>query len=153
MSTSRKRSTVPETPALPQVGDKVRPGSSEMVYEIDHVNQDGGEVNLYVPGTNLKRFRVRTETLTFVERKTPAKTSNPFTQPEPTFDAAKVIERISAVQRENLQRLDDDIEILTKYLKTEGVPKAAISALEGMSHEQQESWKKAVEHIEELLEE
>ena len=32
-----------------------------MVYEIDHVNQDGGEVNLYVPGTNLKRFRVRTK--------------------------------------------------------------------------------------------
>jgi hypothetical protein len=49
--------------------------------------------------------------------------------------------------------LDDDIEILTKYLKTEGVPKAAISALEGMSSEQQESWKKAIEHIEELLEE
>jgi hypothetical protein len=123
-----------------------------MVYEIDHVSQDGGEVNLYVPGTNLHRFRVRTDTLTFIERKPPTKTSNPFTQPEPTFDAAKVIERISAVQHENLQRLDDDIEILTKYLKSEGVPKAAISALEGMSHEQQESWKKAIEHIEELLE-
>ena len=83
MSTSRKRSTVPETPALPQVGDKVRPGSSEMVYEIDHVIRTAAKFNLYVPGTNLKRFRVRTETLTFVERKTPAKTSNPFTQPEP----------------------------------------------------------------------
>jgi hypothetical protein len=55
--------------------------------------------------------------------------------------------------RRNLQRLDDDIAILTKYLKTEGAPKAAISILEGMSTEQQESWKKAVERIEKLLEE
>jgi hypothetical protein len=53
-----------------------------MVYEISRISQDGQEVNLYVPGTNLQRFRVRTDTLTFVERKTPAKTSNPFTQPE-----------------------------------------------------------------------
>jgi hypothetical protein len=153
MPKSSKRAGVPETAVAPRVGDKVKPGRSEMVYEISRVSQDGSEVDLYAPGTNLQRFRVRTDTLTFVERKTPAKTSNPFTEPEPTFDPGKVIERISAVQRENLQRLDDDIEILTKYLKTEGVPKAAISALEGMSSEQQESWKKAIEHIEELLEE
>ena len=31
---------------------------------------------------------------------------------------------IRTVQRENLQRLDDDIAILKKYLKTEDVPKA-----------------------------
>jgi hypothetical protein len=153
MAKTGKQAAAHDLPPMPQVGDKVKPGSSEMVYEIDHVSQDGSEVNLYVPGTNLQRFRVRTDALTFVERKTPAKTSNPFTQPEPTFDAGKVIERISAVQRENVQRLDDDIEILTRYLKAEGVPEAAISALEGMSHEHQESWKKAVEHIEELLEE
>jgi hypothetical protein len=153
MAKSNKRAAAPETPVAPQVGDKVKPGNSEMVYEIYHVSLDGQEVNLHVPGTNLQRFRVRTDTLTYVDRKTPAKTSNPFTQPESTFDASKIIERISAVQRENLHRLDDDIEILTKYFKTEGIPKAAISALEGMSHEQQESWKKAIEHVEELLEE
>jgi hypothetical protein len=152
MAKARKRTNASEPAPVPQVGDKVKPGRSEMVYEIDHVNQNGSEVNLYVPGTNLQRFRVRTDTLTFVERKTPAKTSNPFTNPEPTFDAGKVIERISAVQRENLQRLDDDIEILTKYLKTEGVPKAAVSILESMSNEQRESWRKAIEQIEELLE-
>ena len=152
MAKTREQLAAQAQPPLPQVGDKVKPGRSEMVYEISRVSQDGSDVDLHVPGTNLQRFRVRTDALTFVECKTPAKTSNPFTQPEPIFDAGKVMERISAVQRENLQRLDDDIEILTKYLKTEGVPKAAISALEGMSHEQQESWKKAVEHIEELLE-
>jgi hypothetical protein len=151
MAKPRKHSDALDVPLPPQVGDKVKPGRSEMVYEINRVSQDGSEVDLYVPGTNLQRFRERTDKLTFVERKTPAKTANPFTQPEPTFDARKVIQRISAVQRENLQRLDDDIEILTKYLKTEGVPKAAISIVEDMGHEQQESWKKVIEHIEELL--
>jgi hypothetical protein len=69
-----------------------------MVYEIDHVSQDGTEVNLYVPGTNLQRFRVHVDTLTFVECKPPAKTSNAFTNPEPVFDADEVLERIAMVQ-------------------------------------------------------
>jgi hypothetical protein len=60
----------------------------------------------------VERFRVRTDTITFVERKPPARTSNPFTTPEPSFDAREVLERISTVQQENLQRLDDDLDIL-----------------------------------------
>jgi hypothetical protein len=91
--------------------------------------------------------------LTFVERKTPARTSNPFTNPEPTLDAAEVLEKIATVQRENLQRVDDDIEILRKYLKAEGAPKAAISILEGMRAKQHDSSMTAVERIEELLSE
>jgi hypothetical protein len=124
-----------------------------MVYEISHVSKAGDEVNLHVPGTNLQRFRVPVSDLTFVERKPPARTSNPFTTPEPTLDTAEVLEKIATVQRENLQRLDDDIEILAKYLKAEGAPKAAISILKGMSDEQRESWKTAVERIKNLLEE
>jgi len=31
------------------------------------------------------------ETLTFVEREPPARTSNPFTNPEPTFDVGEVM--------------------------------------------------------------
>jgi uncharacterized protein YihD (DUF1040 family) len=93
----------------------------------------------------LQRFSVQVSDLTFVERKPPARTSNPFTNPEPTLDTAEVLEKIATVQRENLQQLDDDIEILAKYLKAEGAPKAAISILEGMSDEQRESWKTAVE--------
>jgi hypothetical protein len=58
---------------MPQVGDKVKPGSSEMVYEISRVGGDGDEVDLHVPGTNLQRFRVRTDNITFVERKVPAR--------------------------------------------------------------------------------
>jgi hypothetical protein len=106
-----------------------------MVYEISRVGPDGDEVDLHV------------------ERKAPVKTSNPFTNPEPVFDASEVIEHISNVQRENLERLDDDVAILTKYLKTQNTPKATISALEGLRIEQHESWKTAVERIEELLEE
>ncbi len=151
MAKTRKQTAAYDLPLMPQVGDKVRPGRSEMVYEISRVSQDGIDVDLHVPGMNLDRFRVRTDTLTFVERKPPARTSNPFTQPEPAFDASELMGRISTVHRENLGRFDDDIAILKKYLRTEGAPKAAISMLEDMSNEQHESWKTAVGRIKELL--
>jgi hypothetical protein len=51
---------------------------------------------------NLERFRVRTDNLTFVERKSPAKTSNPFTTPEPALDGGELLDRIGTVQREDL---------------------------------------------------
>jgi hypothetical protein len=88
--------------------------------------------------------------LTFAER---TKTSNPFTEPESVFDAIEVIERIRTVQKENLRRLDDDLDILKAYLKTQHVPKGSIEALEGLTVEQHVSWKKAVERIKKLLEE
>ena len=153
MAKPRKKTAAPEPPPMAQVGDKVKPYSSEMVYEISKVHYGGNEVDLHVPGTNLQRFRVPVENITFVERKPPARTSNPFTTPEPTFNAAEVLERIRTVERENLQRLEDNIAILTKYLKTQDVPKAVIDALVGLSSEQHKNWKKAIEQIEELLEE
>jgi hypothetical protein len=149
---SRKIASAPEAPIAPQVGDKVRPGRSEMVYEILRVHSGGGEVDLHVPGTNLQRFRERTDNLNFVERKPPAKTSNPFTTPEPEFDTAEILERIGVVERENLLRLDDDIDILKAYLKTRQVPRAAIEALEGLTIGQHKSWKTAVKQIKKLLE-
>jgi hypothetical protein len=124
-----------------------------MVYEISRVSDDGAEVNLHVPGTNLERFRVRTETLNFIERKPPARTTNPFTDPEPTFDAGEVLERIRTVQQENVKRLKDDIAILTKYLQTQDAPKAVLGALEALRSEQRESWRTAIEKVEDLLEE
>jgi hypothetical protein len=87
---------------------------------------------------------VEVATLKFVER-TPAKVAKPAPK---TSDIPK---RIAAVQLENLQRLDDDIAILTKYLQTEGAPKAAIDVLEALSSEQRESWNTAIEKIEDLL--
>jgi hypothetical protein len=67
-------------------------------------------------------------------------------------DLSEVLERISAVRRESLQRIDDDVDILKSYLKTQGAAKAVIEALEGLTIDQHVSWKTAVERIEELLE-
>jgi hypothetical protein len=148
----RKKAAEPERPIAPQVGDKVKPGRSEMVYEIFKVHEGGKQVDLHVPGTNLLRLRTLTDTLTFVERKPPARTSNPFTDPESVVDAGEVLERIATVKEENLKRLDDDVDILKAYLKTQHAPQAAIEALEGLTVEQHVSWKKAGDRIKKLLE-
>jgi hypothetical protein len=73
-----------------------------MVYEICKVHCGGDEIDLHVPGTNLERFRERTDSVKFVERKPPARTSNPFTTP--VLDAGEVLERIATVKEENLKR-------------------------------------------------
>ena len=148
----RKQAAAPEPPPTPQVGDKVTAGT-DSVYEIAKVHHGGNEVDLQFPGTNLTRFRVPIDKLTYVERKPPAKTSNPFTTPESAFDAGEVMKRIATVKEENLKRLDDDVDILKAYLKTQHAPMAAIEALEGLTVEQHVSWKKAVERIKKLLEE
>jgi hypothetical protein len=153
MATPRKKAPAPEPRPLPQVGDKVKPGRSVLTYEISKVHHGGNEVDLHVPGTNMQRFRERIDNLTFVERKPSARTSNPFTNPEPVLDASEVLDRIDIVRRESLQRLDDDIDILKAYLKMQSAPKAAIEALEGLTVEQHVIWRKAVERIEKLLEE
>jgi hypothetical protein len=154
MAKSRKKAAEPEAPPLPSVGDKViRMGGSGTVLEISKVHHGGDEVDLNLAGTNLEWLRVRTDSITFVERKAPARTSNPFTTPEPTFDAGEVLERIATVKEENLKRLDDDIDILKAYLKTQHAPKAAIEALEGLTVEQHVSWKKTIEKIKKTLDE
>jgi hypothetical protein len=135
MAKARKKA-LSEPPPMPQVGDKVYPGKSEMLYEISHVSHDGSEVNLHVPGTNLERFRVRTDSLSFAERKAPTKTSNPFTSPGPVFDGGELLERLEMVQSESLKQSDDDVDILKAYMKTQRAPKIAIEALEDLTVEQ-----------------
>lgn len=51
-----------------------------------------------------ERFRFKADILTYVDRQPPAKTSNPFTTPEPTLDAEAVLERIDVVRRKSLRR-------------------------------------------------
>jgi hypothetical protein len=148
MAKPSKKAPLSDTP-LPQVGDKVTIPRAKSVLEISQVHGGGDEVNLHLPGTNLEWFRVKTNTLTFVEH---TRTSNPFTNPEPTFDAGEILQRIATVQEENLRRFDDDIDILKAYLKTQHAPEAAIEALEGLTVEQHVSWKKIVERIKKLLE-
>src|SRR3984885_16301358 len=122
---AKPRTKLTEREAPPQVGDKVYPPNSQMLYEISHVHVGGDEVNLHVPGTNLERFRVRTDRLTFVDRKPPVRTSNPPPNPEPLFDGGEFLQRIETVQRESLKQ-SDDIDILKAYLKTQRAPKASI---------------------------
>jgi hypothetical protein len=112
MAKSRKKAAAPEPPPMPLIGDKVTMPRSKSVLVVNHVSRDGDEVDLLLPGTNLQWFRVRTDTLTLVDRKPPARTSNRFTIPEPIFDAGEILERIATVQKENLRRIDDDIDIL-----------------------------------------
>src|SRR6266576_3496457 len=152
MAKPRKKASAPEEPIVPRVGDKVTIPRVQSVLEVDHVLPDGSEVTLRRPGTNLQWFRIKADTLTYVDRKPPAKTSNPFTNPEPVIDADEILERIGTVQDENLKRLDDDIDILKSYLKTQHAPKAAIETLEGLTVEQHKSWKASVDRIRKLLE-
>jgi hypothetical protein len=88
-------------------------------------------------------------TVKFVDQpRSPARPSKPV---EPEIDAAEVLKRVTTIQHESLDRFEDDIALLTKDLQRQGVPKAAISTLEALSSEVRESWKAAVEKIEELL--
>jgi hypothetical protein len=143
MAKPRKKTAAPEPPPMPRLGDKVTIPHAVSVLEVTHVSRDGDEVNLQRPGTNLEWFRVRTNTLTFVERKPP-----PLSQ---TPSLCSILERIAAVQEENLKRLDDDVGILKAYLKTQHAPKASIEALEGLTVKQHMSWRKAVDRIKKLL--
>jgi hypothetical protein len=91
------------------------------------------------------------DTLRFVDRTPPAKTSNPFTTPEPIFDTGEILQRITRVKEDNLKRIDDDLDVLKAYLKTQHTPKIVIEALEGLIVEQHVSWKKAIKKVENLL--
>src|SRR5277367_2786891 len=115
MAKARKAPAAKDSSSMPQVGDKVIPDHSESIWLITHVSPSGEEVNLNLEGTNLERFRVSSDTLKFVDRAPRTNKSAP--EPQPKLNATEVLERIGTVQRENLQRLEDDIEILTKYLK------------------------------------
>src|SRR5207248_10392649 len=97
MAKPRKKPAAPQPPPMPRIGDKVTMPRSKSVLEVNHVSRDGDEVDLQLPGTNLQWFRVRTDSLTFLDRKPPARTSNPFTTPEPVFNAGEVMERVTAV--------------------------------------------------------
>jgi hypothetical protein len=131
-------------PDPPQVGDRVIPERSDSEWKITSVRSEGRYVNLELPGTSLTRFNVDVSTLKFTDRVAPK-------APPPVRDHAAISERIAVIQRENLQRLDDDIAILAKYLKTEGAPKEATDALDTLSNEQHASWQATVERIKDLL--
>jgi hypothetical protein len=151
MAKARKKAEHPILPLteptplpIPQIGDRVIPARSDSEWKVTSVWPEGAYVDLELPGTKLTRFRVDTGTLKFTDRIPPK-------APEPVHDTSAIFERIATIQRENLQRLDDDIAILTKYLRTEGAFKDVTEVLETLSNEQHASWQAAVERIEELM--
>jgi hypothetical protein len=146
-----KKAAAPEAPIVPRVGDKVTIPRIQSILEVDHVTPDGIEVTLRRPGTNLQWFRIKADTLTYVDRKPPARTSNPFTTPETVFDGGELLEKIETVQRDSLKQSGDDIDILKAYLKTQRAPKAAIEALEGLVIDQHKGWKLAIGKIKKAL--
>jgi hypothetical protein len=150
MPKAQRQAAASEVRSLPQVGDKVCPPRSEVVYEVSKVHVGGDEVDLHLPGTNLERFRVRTDALTYVERKPPASTSNPF-NPEPVFDARGMVKSITTVQQESLSRLDSDTDILNTYLKAQRAPKDVIEALEELTVEHYKAWTIAMGKIKKEL--
>jgi hypothetical protein len=88
MVTPRKKAAVPEAPIGPHIGDKVTTPRSKSVLEINHVHFGGHEVDLQLPGSNLQWFRVKTDTLTYADRKAPARTATHLPVPNRSSTAA-----------------------------------------------------------------
>lgn len=84
MAKSRKKPAASEVPIELHIGDKVNIPRATSVLEISLVHHGGDEVGLQLPGTNLQWFRIKADTLTYVDRKLP----------EPVFDAGELLERI-----------------------------------------------------------
>ncbi len=135
---------------MPHVGDKVVPERSESIWVITRVSPSGDEVDLNFEGTSLERFQVKSAYLKYIDRV--KRSGKPAVEAIPKLDAGEVLDRIGTLQRESLKRLEDDIDILTKYLKTKEVPQGAIDAFEVLQRKQQESWNLTIAQIAELLE-
>jgi hypothetical protein len=78
-----------------QVGDKVIPQGSELVFEITKIHGDG-ELTFNAPGTVLHRFRVDPATVKFVDQ--PRSLVRPSRLTESQLDAAAVLKRVTTIQ-------------------------------------------------------
>lgn len=138
--------TLPIVPPVPQVGDRVIPEGSKNTFLVTSVRSGGAYVDISLPGTNLNRFNVDVGTLKFVDRVA----GQPVA---PARDMEAIVERVETIRRESLERFDDDVAVLTRYLKGEGTPKTTIDAMEALRSEVHESWQAALGRITDLLEE
>lgn len=144
---ARTYAATPEPPPAPQVGDRVMLGTSDTVYIVTRASADGRDVDLNLPGTNIERFRVRTEDLKFVELapRPPAKPA------KPSINVEEVRERLVAVQHSSMDQLSGDIAALKKYLKSEGVD--AADELDRLCKATEERWQAVTDRILEMLSE
>jgi hypothetical protein len=137
-----------EADETPQVGDRVRVGSSDSEYLVTSVGHGGTTVNLNLPGTNLERFRVPVANLTFVEKR-PRKEA-PVRK---SLDVEALMERVDQVQHSTLDNLSGEIAVLKKYLKTKHVPGKVSEELDRLCEDTEARWKAASKRISELLNE
>nr|AOS95176.1 hypothetical protein [uncultured bacterium] len=139
-----------ETERTPTVGERVTVDSGKTIWTILGVSYSGKEVSLYIPGTNLERFRVQISDLTFVDSPAPVKPKAP---PKPKYDAAEVRERIESIHQSAIEHLSGEIAVLKKYLNSKGVSLDAIQELDNFVMDVQDRWGVAAEAIDATLEE
>ena len=135
----------------PQVGDRVTLGT-ETIYTVTRASQNGSDVDLQTPGTNLYRYRVPIGDLKPVDpvRQTSSAPSKPA---KPSINIEEVRERMATAQQSSIDQFSGDIAILKKYLKSNGIEAAALVELDSLCEDMEKRWSAAVEVIKEMLEE
>jgi hypothetical protein len=134
----------------PQVGDRVTLGT-ETIYTVTRASQNGSDVDLQTPGTNLYRYRVPIGDLKPVDpvREPSRQTGKPA---QKSVDVEAVREHLANAQHSSIDQLSGDIAVLKKYLKSKNVSTEAAEELDRLCKDTEESWRTAVAKIEELLE-
>lgn len=133
-----------DQPPQAGVGDRVTIGNSNTVYTVSRVSHSGTQVDLYLAGTNIERFRVPVSDLNFVERPTPRQPPKPA---KPAIDVDEVHEHLLAAQHSSMDQLSGDIAILKKYLKSKGIRSTAIDELDSLCEATEKRWAEAVEAV------
>ena len=133
-----------DQPPQAGVGDRVTIGNSDTVYTISRVSHSGTQVDLYLAGTNIERFRVPVSDLNFLERPSPRQPPKPA---KPAIDVDDVHEHLLAAQHSSMDQLSGDIAILKKYLKSKGIRATALEELESLCEATEKRWAEAVEEI------
>ena len=134
----------------PQVGDRVTLGT-EIIYTVTRASQNGSDVDLQTPGTNLYRYRVPIGDLKPVD---PVRQASPALskQTKPSINIEEIRERIATAQQSSVDQFSGDIAILKKYLKSKGIDQDAVDELDSLCEDMEKRWNAAVETISDLLE-
>ena len=135
----------------PQVGDRVTLGA-ETIYTVTRASQNGSDVDLQTPGTNLYRYRVPIGDLKPVDpvREPSRQTSKPA---QKSVDIEAVREHLANAQHSSVDQFSGDIAILKKYLKGKGIDQDAVDELDSLCEDMEKRWNAAIETISGLLEE
>ena len=150
--TAKRKSNVDQLPLTwqPQVGDRVTLGT-ETIYTVTRASQNGSDVDLQTPGTNLYRYRVPIGDLKPVDpvREPSRQTNKPA---QKSFDVEAVHEHLANAQHSSVDQFSGDIAILKKYLKSKGIDAVALEELDNLCEDMEKRWNAAVNTISDLLE-